>query len=415
MFRKSNYTAMAIAVGFGLTLSACASGESTGGAAGGDCSAGSGPIVIANVTDLSGAQSPLGTGENGGIRTAAQLINDSGGLLGGRKIEVKSFDTESNPDKAVPQANAAVAVKPVAIIGGEISDTVIAATNISHRARIPWLTPGGTSAQITARGFGDVFQVVPNTRQSAQAYHDVMLFLAKSVGAGKKMSIAVSDTTYGKSLDSAFTQINNASHAFDVAEKISYPLSTTDLSAIAARAVRPSPDIIYNEGYPTDGLNLGRLFAGKVNTSAKIFLSTATEAVVAKELGASANGMVLSAPVSASMKGIPTTFGEFRNAYTKQFPGTAFSSSTTAGYTGMRFVAAAIAKAGCAQPEAIAAALHNIALDHKNGNVYPQENLSFDKDGSLKQPPTFFSQIQNGKPVNIYPEATAAGKPIPFR
>jgi branched-chain amino acid transport system substrate-binding protein len=242
-----------------------------------------------------------------------------------------------------------------------------------------------------------------------------MAMVAEAVGAGNTMSIGVSDTTYGKSLDDAFTEINDESKQFEVAEKVSYPLSTTDLSAIAARIVRPSPDIVYNEGYPTDGLNLGRLFADKVDTSAKVFLSTATEAVVLKELGDKANGMILSAPASAKMKGIPASFAEFQSAYTKAVPDVPFNSSAISGYSAMRFISAAIEKAGCAEPAAVATALHDVVLDHDNGNVYPQPELAFNEDGSLKDPPVSFDQIQDGKPVNIYPKETAEGPPIPYR
>jgi branched-chain amino acid transport system substrate-binding protein len=404
-----------------LVLAACASGGGGGssgqaGAGGGSsCAKGSGPIVIANVTDISGPQAPLGTAENQGIKLAVQQINDAGGLLGGRKLEVQTFDTQSTPDQGVPQANAALAAKPAVIIGGEISDTVIAGTNITHRQGIPWLTPGGTSSKITSRGFNDVFQLVATTAQSAQGYSDVMAYAAKTVGAGNKMSIAVSDTTYGHSLDDAFTALNDKSKTFSVASSVSYPLNTTDLSAIASRMVQSNPDVLYNEGYPTDGLNLGSLFADKVTTSAKVFLSTATESVVVKQLGQKANGMILSSVLSSSLKGIPAEFGQFSDAYTKAYPGSVLNGSAVIGYEGVNFVEEAIKAAGCAEPAQIAEKLHSVKLDHKTGNLYPQDTLQFAGDGSLKEPPLLYSQVQNGQPVHIFPQAIAEGKPIAYR
>jgi branched-chain amino acid transport system substrate-binding protein len=402
-----------------LLLSACASGGGGGGssAAGGSssCPAGSGPIVIANVTDMSGPQTPLGTAENQGIKLAAQQINDKGGLLNGRKIEIQTFDTQSTPDQAVPQANAALAAKPVAIIGGEISDTVIAATNITHRQGIPWLTPGGTSSQITARGFNDMFQLVATTAQSAQGYSDVMSYAAKTVGAGTKMSIAVSDTTYGHSLDDAFTALNTKNKTFDVLGSVSYPLNTSDLSAIAARMVQGNPDVLYNEGYPTDGLNLGSLFADKVNTTAKVFLSTATESVVVKQLGQKGNGMILSSSLSSSVKGVPSSFNQFQSDYQKAYPNSTLNSSAVIGFAGVHFVEQAIKAAGCADPKQIATKLHSVKLDHDTGNLYPQDTLEFASNGTLKSPPLLYSQIQNGQPVHIFPQAIAEGKPIAYR
>jgi branched-chain amino acid transport system substrate-binding protein len=405
-----------------LVLSACASGSSGGSTAASSsgaassCAKGSGPIVIASVTDLSGAQSPLGVAENQGVKLAAQEINDAGGLLGGRKIDVQNFDTQTSPDQGVPQATAAVAAKPAAIIGGEISDTVIAGTNISHRAGIPWLTPGGTATQITGRGFTDVFQINPNTTQSAQGYHDVMAFVADKLGVGNKTSISVSDTTYGQNLDAAFTAINDKSKKFDVVNKVSYPLSTTDLSAIATRMVQPAPDILYNEGYPADGVNLGGLFTDKVNTTAKVYLSTAAQATVLKTLGAKANGMLLLGVMDPTVKGAPKSFTDFQDAYLKAYPSpNGINGQAFSGYTAMRFVEQAIKSAGCADPAEVAKALHSVKLTHTTGNIYPQDELSFDTNGAQSHPPQFYSQVQDGKAVVIYPSSVATGTPIPYR
>jgi ABC-type branched-subunit amino acid transport system substrate-binding protein len=173
--------------------------------------------------------------------------------------------------------------------------------------------------------------------------------------------------------------------------------------------------VIYNEGYPTDGLNLGRLFAEKVETDAQVYLSTATEAVVLKELGAEANGMLLSSSPNAEVKGIPDEFNEFQSAFKEQFPDATYNNSAIVGYTAMSFVIEAIKAAGCAEPEAVATALHDVTLTHDTGNLYPQDELSFAENGSLENPPAFFAQVQDGKAVIVYPENLAEGEPIPFR
>ncbi len=317
--RSSGAVITVIAACSAMLLAACGGQASSGGGGGGATTAASGSagggggsgetIIIANITDFSGVQSPLGIDENAGLQMAVDEINAAGGIksLGGAKLEVKKYDTESSPDNGVTQANKALADGAKVVVGGEISDMVLAATNVTHRAGVPWLTPGGTAAQITSRGFNDVFQVVANTDQNAQAYHDVMKFVAGklSLSAPVTMGLSYSDTTYGNNLHNGFGKAN-ADGFFKITTEVSYPLSqAADLSSIAARMASNSPAVLYNEGYPTDGLNLGRLFSEKVTTTAKIFLSTGTVDVILKELGAKGNGMLLSSGPRAEFKGMP--------------------------------------------------------------------------------------------------------------
>jgi hypothetical protein len=108
-----------------LVLSACAgksSGGSGGGSAttsGGGSTAPGGTIIIANVTDFSGTQSVLGIDENAGLQLAVDQINAAGGIksLGGAQLTIKKYDTESNPDNGVTQANKALSDGAKVIVG----------------------------------------------------------------------------------------------------------------------------------------------------------------------------------------------------------------------------------------------------------------------------------------------------------
>jgi branched-chain amino acid transport system substrate-binding protein len=395
-----------------LMVAAC--GNSSGGGAGGSKVD---HVTIGIIEDFSGAQSPLGVADAAGIQQAADEINKAGGIksLGGAKIVIKKYDTETNPDNGVTQATKAVADKVNVVIGGEISDTVIAGTNVTHRAGIPWITTGGTAAQITKRGFNDVFQAVTNTDQSAQNYYNVMKYFSDKLGLGANptMGMSVSDTTYGNNLDAGFSKVNSG--FFNVVTKVSYPLTTTDLSSIAARMVSKSPQVLYNEGYPTDGLNFGKLFQDKFRTSAKIFLSTGTYSVILKELGAKANGMLLSAGPSDLFKGMPAKYSSVNETYKAANGGADIPSSAVTGYVEMMITAQALEKAASTKGADIAKALHEVKLTHDQGNLYPQELFGFNSTGALDEAPVFFIQVQDGKAVGVFPEAQASGTPQPFR
>src|SRR3712207_5936791 len=57
-----------------------------------------GPIAVAALYNLtSGGQSSLDGPSFNGLKLKARMINDAGGLLGGRKLEVTAFDTRNDP------------------------------------------------------------------------------------------------------------------------------------------------------------------------------------------------------------------------------------------------------------------------------------------------------------------------------
>jgi branched-chain amino acid transport system substrate-binding protein len=405
-----------------LVLSACAgnssgSGGGTTSGGGGSSSAPGGTITIANVTDFSGTQSVLGIDENAGLQLAVDQINAAGGIksLGGAQLAVKKYDTESNPDNGVTQANKAVSDGAKVVVGGEISDTVIAATNVTHRAGIPWITPGGTAIQVTNRGFNDVFQAVANTDQGAQSYFDVMKFVAGKLNlSSPTMGLSYSDTTYGNNLHDGFAKANSAKF-FNTVADISYPLSAaSDLSSVAARMIADSPQVLFNEGYPTDGLNLGQLFSSKLTTTAKIMLTTATPEVVLKQLAAKGNGMLLTSGPSASFKGMPAEFTTVDAAF-KAKNGKDLTNQAVVGYEAGMFIGQALEKAASTKGSDIASALHSVELTHATGNLNAQDTLAFGPTGALKEAPFYYVQMQDAKLVGVYPEAIAAAAPIPFR
>jgi branched-chain amino acid transport system substrate-binding protein len=403
-----------------LAVAACSSSSSSSSSRSSSSSGGGSKIdhvTIGIIEDFSGAQSPLGTADAQGVQQAVDEINAAGGInsLGGAKISLNKYDTETNPDKGVAQATAAVADGVTLVIGGEISDTVIAGTNVTHRAGIPWIITGGTAPRITQRGFDDVFQAIANTDQSAKNYFDVMKFVSDKLGLGSNptVGLSVSDTTYGNSLDAGFTKANSGGF-FNVVTKVSYPLNTTDLSSIATRMVSKNPQVLFNEGYPTDGLTFGRLFKDKFQTNAKVFLGLGTYEAYVKELGATANGMLIPSGPSALFKGMPDKFTT-ENAKYKAAHGIDMPSSAVQGYIEAMLAYQALEKAGSTKGTTISAALHSIQLTHDQGNLLPQATVSFDSNGALTHSPAFYVQIQNGAPVGIYPANLASAEPVPFR
>jgi branched-chain amino acid transport system substrate-binding protein len=394
-----------------LAAAACSSSGSSSG--GGSSSSGQtkvAKVTIGEVTDLSGAASFYGIPENHGGEIAADQVNAAGGIksLGGAKLAIKTYDTASNTDNGQTQATAAVGDKVSAVFGGEISDTVLAGINVTQRAGVPWVDSGGTANGIHQRGYTTVFQADHDSTQFASDWLAVAQQAAQKLGiSNPTVAISYSQTSYGEELLAAWNTAATAA-GLKTATSFGYPLTTTDFSSIAARSVASNADIILNLGYPGDGLALAKLFATQSKPKQKIVIMAGSDAsAVTGQLATQANGVLIGGDITPSVKGLPASFTTFYNAYEAKYK-TAPNSQALAGYISVRFIAAALDKAGSDSPSAVTKALHEVTLTHSTGNIYPEPaTLSFASNGVLNNAPFYAAQITGGAGKLVYPASVA--------
>src|SRR5580704_17088178 len=99
--------------------------------------------VIAEVQSIAGAATP------GGAQIAADEINAKGGVMG-RKIEIVSYDNKSSSADSVRAFQRAVSEdKVAAVIASYISEVVLALEPWAARLKMPLITPGAASNEIT--------------------------------------------------------------------------------------------------------------------------------------------------------------------------------------------------------------------------------------------------------------------------
>ena len=99
--------------------------------------------VIAEVQSIAGAATP------GGAQIAADEINAKGGILG-RKIEIVTYDNKSSSADSVRAFQRAVSEDKVsAVIASYISEVVLALEPWAARLKMPLITPGAASNEIT--------------------------------------------------------------------------------------------------------------------------------------------------------------------------------------------------------------------------------------------------------------------------
>ncbi|WP_395709388.1 ABC transporter substrate-binding protein [Reyranella sp.] len=151
------------------------------------------PIKIGYLPALTGPSSSTGVGINRGTQLAVEEINKAGGIKG-RKLELISRDTQSDPTKAVNAVAELTQRAKASIIWGPLnSGEALAATPLIARDKVPMLHPCWVDELIDVKKYPMSFRIAPtNTQVGKGANHYVYNVLKL-----KKVAV-ISDTTgYG--------------------------------------------------------------------------------------------------------------------------------------------------------------------------------------------------------------------------
>ena len=128
-------------------------------------------VKIAMLVPLSGPWARQGILEQMGARMAIDDVNNAGGIksMGGAKLKLIEYDTQDSAEKAKDAAQRMLAQEPdlVGGFGCWLSTFTLAATEVTERAELPWLTLS-YSDLITGRGFKHVFQSSPTADRQAE-------------------------------------------------------------------------------------------------------------------------------------------------------------------------------------------------------------------------------------------------------
>ncbi len=156
-------------------------------------------VKIAMLVPLSGAWARQGILEQMGARMAVDDVNNAGGIkaLGGAKLRLMEYDTGDSAEKAKDAAQRMIAQEPdlVGGFGCWLSTFTLAATEVTERAELPWLTLS-YSDLITGRGYKYVFQSAPTAEHQAEDIVPMVLDMAtKATGKRPTKVGLVGDNT----------------------------------------------------------------------------------------------------------------------------------------------------------------------------------------------------------------------------
>jgi len=117
------------------------------------------PIQIGVEGPMTGQWAYEGEGFRQAIELLADQVNEAGGLLDGRSIEIVVEDDRGDPDEARRVAERLIEQGVVAVIGGYNSDATEAASEVYDEAGLLQITPSSTATRLTEKGYDRFFRV----------------------------------------------------------------------------------------------------------------------------------------------------------------------------------------------------------------------------------------------------------------
>ncbi len=358
-------------------------------------------IKVAAIVELSGAGATAGTNFYNGMNLAVKEINAAGGILG-KKIEVITSDTTTNPGVALGLTKKAIDQDVFAIFGPVFSGSIIVSMKESEKAQIPNWT-GGEAANITMQGNPYVFRT---SFTQATAMPKVARYINQQAKL-KSVAVIYVNNDFGKG---GLEMIKKALGATDtkVLGEVSTDQGQVDFSAAVLKAKQLNADGVFAYVNEDESARLLRELRKQGWTKPIIGETTLTGQKVIDLAGDAANGAI--AHVGLTVDAPVPAIRAFRAKFEREYKYVSDHNGMK-GYSGIYSMQAAIEKAGKVDRVAVAKAMKGLKI---STDKYPGAlmDMTFDDKGDLDRM-SFIVQVKNGKQevVDTVPPLSAGVAP----
>lgn len=187
-------------------------------------------VRIGIMGDVSGPYS--GNGGPGSVLAARMAIEDFGGTVAGKKIELLSVDDQNKPDVGLNAARKWLETDKVdTIVGGSASSIALGVQTLMKEKQKPYLIAGTVSSDLTGKACSPMgVQFLVDTYSLPKA--GVQLLINKGI---KDFFFITVDYAFGAALQSEATRFIQAAGG-KVVGSVKHPLGATDYSSYLLQA-----------------------------------------------------------------------------------------------------------------------------------------------------------------------------------
>jgi len=357
----------------------------------------SGPVSFAFIGELSGAGAVSSTNFRDGALMAIDEINAKGGLLG-RKIELKQYDTQTNPGTARSQMQKAIDEEPYVILGPIFSGIVKVSMMLAAQAEIPMII-GGEASDLTQQGNAYLFR----TSFGQQASMPKIANYIRDTVKAKTVAVVWVNNDFGKGGRDNFNKEMSA-RGIKVVADLSTESGQTDFAADVVKAKAANPEAIFVYTNEEESARFLREARKQGVTVPLIGETTLLGQKVIDLAGEAANGARGHVGLSVDIP-VPA-IAEFRDKFNARFKYLPDHNGIK-GYTGVYAVAFVTKKIGKLDRKELAKTLHGLTISPKDEPGILLET-TWDDKGDIDRV-SYIAEVVGGK-QKIVTELPKLGK-----
>lgn len=209
-------------------------------------------ILIGGNFEMTGAAASYGTPMYNAMKLAVDQVNEKGGILGGRKLEIKNYDNKSDLTETSSVATRLIDDGVIGIVGPATTGDSQAQIPVITSKKVPAVLPAATGDGITTGDDGKtldyLFRVCFEDSYQGKVAGK---YIAEEMKAKKVMLIIDSGLDYSQGVAEAFKK-EFESRGGKVVGKETYTSADTDFQALLTTVASKDFDVIYAPGYYTE-------------------------------------------------------------------------------------------------------------------------------------------------------------------
>ena len=297
--------------------------------------------------------------------------------------------------------------------GAWLSSFTLAATEVTERAELPWLTESYSDA-ITNRGFRYVFQTAMPAEQQSVAALNELLDVAKAAGVTVSRFGIVSDNSASAvSFVRPLRDSELAKHNIKLVMDEIYTAPLADATSLVQRVRGARPQLLF---MGASNVSDNKLLLDKMNEyglgHGRVPSFGSGGAIVAPEM----LNVVGADQLEGFMSVVANWGGKTTEALNKRFEAQTkepwFGQDSIQTYFDMMMFKEAVERAGAADRHKVADVLRTIDIKDGPALLLPGGRVKFDDKGRIADAELVIVQWQGGKPVPVYPTSMATAKPV---
>jgi len=360
-------------------------------------SAQGGPIKIYDIVELSGGGATAGTNFDNGVKLAVKEINAAGGILG-RKIDLQSLDTQTNPGVAKALSQKAVDDGAYVVMGPVFSGSINVSMAETKKAEVTNFT-GGEAANITQQGNPYIFRT---SFTQSTAMPKLVRYIKDTLKA-KSVAIIYGNNDFGKGGRDVMIKALEA-QGIKVAADISTDPGQVDFSGAVLKAKQSNADALFVYTNEEESARALRELKKQGYDKPIVGETTLTGQKVIELAGDAANGVI--AHVGLTVDAPQPAIRAFDDKFQKEYKYKSDHNGMK-GYSAMYVVKAVTEKNGKVDSKLLAKSLHGAKITVKDSPGVLLD-VTFDDNGDLDRE-SFLVKVVNGKQVvtDTLPPASA--------